>query len=233
MTIKSGDSVLTVPETELSGQSDDEFIGLWVEYFNNGCCIDWQYRIGKMPTLTSQQAARLMCALDPDSFADLSNRPNKNDPGDLCNLARDIERLALATGMATASPEAWVTWGDSNKFKVHWQFRAAVERKQKDAPELAPQPDAAPAAPVVQATDWRELARNSAWEIIERDLKKNLYPSQTDIADEIAKKFCNSTPKIVGAAKKPLTGAYIKRHALKGVSSEQGRQLSTSCNRGK
>lgn len=151
VTIKSGDRAITVPETELSGQRDDEFIGLWGEHINNGCYINWQYWIGKMPTLTSQQAARLMCALDPDLFADLNNRPNKNDPADLCNLARDIERLALAAGMATATPEAWVTWGDSNKFKVHWQFRAAIESKQKDAPELAPQPDAAPDAPVVDA----------------------------------------------------------------------------------
>jgi len=37
----------------------------------------------------------------------------------------------------------------------------------------------------------------------------------------------------MGADGKPLSGATIKRHALKGISSAQDKQLSTSPRRGK
>ena len=80
------------------------------------------------------------------------------------------------------------------------------------------------------APEWHKLARKQAKQIIDRQRAKDLYPSQTDIADEIARTF--RTDGIVGEGGKPLAGAYIKRHALKGVSSEQGRQLSTGIRQG-
>jgi hypothetical protein len=97
---------------------------------------------------------------------------------------------------------------------------------------------AAPVAPAAQATEpaseppeWEQMAVTRAVEIIANDKKKDLYPSQIVIADTIAKEF--RAAGMVGAGGKPLTGAYIKRHALKGISSEQGRQLSTATRRGK
>jgi len=88
-------------------------------------------------------------------------------------------------------------------------------------------------APVVEAPAWENLAQVRAWEIIKHDGKRDLYPPQTNIADKIANEFRNATPQIVGAGGKPLTGAYIKRHALRGISSEQGKQLSITLRRGK
>lgn len=79
--------------------------------------------------------------------------------------------------------------------------------------------------------EWKEKARGVACEIIARDRAKSLYPSQINIADEIAKKFRQDG--VVGAEGKPLTGSYIKRHALTGLSSAQGKQLSTPIRWGK
>ena len=100
----------------------------------------------------------------------------------------------------------------------------------------APQPQAAAPAPVVNVSadvceEWKDKARQRALEIIVRQKAKDLYPPQVDIADEIAREF--RAAGVVGADGKPLTGAYIKRHALNGISSATGRQLSTSPRRGK
>lgn len=99
-----------------------------------------------------------------------------------------------------------------------------------------PEPQAATPAPVVAESAqgdeaWKERAREKAGEIIKRQKAIDAYPSQEAIADEIARAFRQDG--IVGAGGKPLTGAYIKRHALKGISSEQDKQLSTSIRRGK
>lgn len=88
-------------------------------------------------------------------------------------------------------------------------------------------------APVVaeSAPAWKEEAQQRARETIARQKTKGLYPSQQDVADEIAREF--RTAGVVGEGGKPLTGAYIKRHALNGISSAQNRALSTSIRRGK
>ena len=110
--------------------------------------------------------------------------------------------------------------------------------KHQDVASSAPAPaqHAATPAPVVadSADDgeaWKAKARERADEIIKRQRAKDLHPSQEDIADEIAREF--RADGVMGAGGKPLTGAYIKRHALKGISSAQNRQLSTSIRRGK
>lgn len=141
---------------------------------------------------------------------------------------------------------------------VHTGFlrieRAALEKfiRDNDLParhktEFAPHPATEPGAPVpkpqaakpapvvagsaVDGEAWKLKARQRADEIIKRQRAKDLHPSQEDIADEIAREF--RADGVVGAGGKPLTGAYIKRHALKGISSAQNRQLSTSIRRGK
>ena len=119
-------------------------------------------------------------------------------------------------------------WGESRK-PPHVFSTAS-------APEPQAEPGSARPAPVkdVSADDgekWKQKARQRADEIIKRQRAKDLHPSQEAIADEIAIEFRQAC--IVGAGRKPLTGAYIKRHALKGISSAQNRQLSTSVRRGK
>jgi hypothetical protein len=81
------------------------------------------------------------------------------------------------------------------------------------------------------SAEWKLLACQRAIEIVERDRAKDLFPSQVNIADEIARKFRKDGT--VGEGGKPLTGAYIKRHALKGISSKKSRQLSTKIRRSK
>jgi hypothetical protein len=78
---------------------------------------------------------------------------------------------------------------------------------------------------------WVNKARERAAEIISRQRGKDLYPSQIHIADEIAREF--RTTGVLGTDGKPLSGATIKRHALNGISSAQGKQLSTRTGRGK
>jgi hypothetical protein len=103
-----------------------------------------------------------------------------------------------------------------------------------EAPE--PQPTTPSPAPVVAVgalndEAWANKARDRAAEIIKRQREKDLFPSQKNLGDEIAREFRGAG--IVGADGKPLSGAYIKRHALKGISSAQGKQLSTRTGRGK
>ena len=89
----------------------------------------------------------------------------------------------------------------------------------------------APVGGVSGGSNWIATAQARAVAIIERQRQRDLYPSQEHIADEIAAEFRKAG--IVGADGKPLAGAYIKRHALRGISSAQGKQLSTATPRGK
>lgn len=78
---------------------------------------------------------------------------------------------------------------------------------------------------------WIMQARKHADQIIKRQQARDLYPSQLDIADEIAREFRKSG--VIGVSRKPLSSAYIKRHALKGISSQQAQLKSTTVRRGK
>lgn len=125
------------------------------------------------------------------------------------------------------TPESVNNWLEKQGEPYRW----SVAR-----PEVKPEPqDATPAPVVADSADdgeaWKAKARERADEIIKRQRAKDLHPSQEDIADEIAREF--RADGVMGAGGKPLTGAYIKRHALKGISSAQNRQLSTSIRRGK
>lgn len=79
--------------------------------------------------------------------------------------------------------------------------------------------------------EWVPKVRKMAIEIIARDKAKDLYPSQVDIADEIARKLRDHG--YVGPNGKPLAGSYIKRHGLDGISSAIHKRRSTSIKRGK
>jgi len=79
--------------------------------------------------------------------------------------------------------------------------------------------------------DWIAQARAEALSIIRRDKTRDLYPSQVLLAEEIARAFRKKG--VVGPDGKPLAAATIKRHALKGITSSIGKQLSTSVSQGK
>ncbi|WP_293221639.1 hypothetical protein [Ottowia sp.] len=98
--------------------------------------------------------------------------------------------------------------------------------------ELAAGTPPEPAAPEPKAApEWQELAQQRAREIIKEHKVSDWYPPQSTIADTIAGEFRRDG--IMGTDGKPLSGATIKRHALRGISSAQGKQLSTAPRRGK
>lgn len=78
---------------------------------------------------------------------------------------------------------------------------------------------------------WKAMAQARAFEIIARDKAKALYPSQPDIAHEIARDFRRDG--VTGQGGKPLAWDTIKRHALNGISSAKGKRQSTLIARGK
>ena len=83
----------------------------------------------------------------------------------------------------------------------------------------------------VAGIEWKVQAKTRALEIIKESKKRDLYPNQENLGDQIASEFRKAG--ITGADGKPLSGATIKRHALKGISSATGKQLSTTIRRGK
>lgn len=156
-------------------------------------------------------------ARDPFTLLPLTNTPEGWDWG---LSTTDADRFLAARGMSWRCGE----------IATHIYNEVASEIEAKRFPPFLGKSAHSTAAPVVvQSADdgeaWKVKARQRAEEIIKRQRAKDLYPSQTAIADEIAREF--------RAAGKPLTGAYIKRHALKGISSAQNRQLSTSIRWGK
>lgn len=91
-----------------------------------------------------------------------------------------------------------------------------------EAPEQTPQPQPKQES----ANEWVSDAQSRAHEIIKERRAVDQYPSQENMADQIAREF--RAAGRVGADGKPISGAYIKRWALKGISSAIGKQLSTS-----
>jgi hypothetical protein len=66
---------------------------------------------------------------------------------------------------------------------------------------------------------WSPIAKAMALEIIERDRQFERFPIQMEIAYEIEEKFAKLG--LIGIEGKPITAAYIKRHALRGINSRK------------
>ena len=126
-----------------------KFNAAFAESVCNDTAINWRYWVEQMPRISAAEAARLMCALDPDLFKSLDHRPNKNDPSDLCRKAEMIQRLAERQGMQTASPADWLAWAGEQKIKVHDGFRIEVESLPAPATQVSPAQETATPAPVV------------------------------------------------------------------------------------
>jgi len=78
---------------------------------------------------------------------------------------------------------------------------------------------------------WVDEARRRAREIIDVAYERDLYPNMTTVADRIAEQFRKEG--IHGKSGKPLAGAYIKRHALKGIFSRKPPRKHAEITRGK
>ncbi len=122
---------LTSEDFEFVVQKDEReeraFVAAFAETVINDRPISWQYWVEQMPALNTAQASRLLTGLDPDVFADLSARPNRNDPSGQCARAMAIERLATAKRFDVGMPTAWLEWATTHGLRVHDGFRLAVE----------------------------------------------------------------------------------------------------------
>lgn len=140
--------------------------------------------------------------------------------------------LLYGPSTATVSLPQFAEWALSMGWTLPEQFprwKAAPVKTVKQQP--APEQSLATPAPVVVAGAWVAKAQARAREIVRESKERDRYPSQENLGDTIAAEFRKAG--IVGADGKPLTGATIKRHALKGISSATGKQLSTTIGRGK
>ena len=63
--------------------------------------------------------------------------------------------------------------------------------------------------------DWREYAQKYGQEYKDEQIQRGRHPSQMSIAEYLETRFRNE--KISSRSNKPLSAAYIKRHALKGI----------------
>jgi len=207
--------------------ADREFLAAFSETVKNGGLINWRYWIKDMQKLNAAEAARLMCGLDPDVIKNLDFqsegvKDKENDSRRECRRAAMIQRLAERNGKESARPDEWIAWASEHQIAVHDGFILEVES--------APEKDATKPAPVADG-EWITQAQARAREIIKESREHDRYPSQENISGRIAAEFRKS--EIFGSDGKPLSGAYIKRHALKGITSAIGKQLSTTIGRGK
>lgn len=115
--------------------------------------------------------------------------------------------------------EAGNGWLKANGYL--WSWRHASEPSSKPPSVLK--------SPPIET--WKTLAVRRAYEIIEEAHKRNLYPSQLAIGDQIAREFRKDG--VHGNSDKPLTGEYIKRHALKGIHSGKPPRKSAATVQGK
>lgn len=133
-----------IPSNELSGlmkavgeiksaRDEAEFTAAFYETQYNGTVIDWRYWVHQMPTHTAAQAAHMMCGLDPDIFERLDNQSKDEDTNRVCRKAKQIQRLAEAKGMQSATPREWLEWADEHGLKVHSQYRLEVEAQTPSA----------------------------------------------------------------------------------------------------
>lgn len=112
--------------------------------------------------------------------------------------------------------EAVNNWFTGKGYLLRWEPEHKVEKPLRSQAE---------------SSIWKELAAVRAREIIKDAQLNDFYPSQDNLADQIAREFRKA--EIFGKDGKPLTGSTIKRHALKGISSAVNKQLSTAKRLGK
>jgi hypothetical protein len=160
--------------------AERQFTAAFSESVNNGAAINWHYWVHQLPTLTTAEAARLMCGLDPDLFQSLESCPNENDQTQLCKKAAMIQRLSEREGRACATPGEWLAWASEHRIAVHDGFRLEVESAPaKDTPAPAPMVAASDGAAITNAVDRGWVLKKAAlinklvpqWDTIERDFQ--------------------------------------------------------------
>lgn len=186
------------------------------------------------PRVTPDDAALLMCGINPARKSGITSSDKTTAEDYEALLALFKAEQDVNGGHKTL--KEWLALAEKEEQKHHPVVRQYLEFASNLAGDECLTTDAQDATPVPEVDgdhpeEWKLKAQEHAKAIIKRDRKKDLYPSQENVSDEVARTLRESG--VFGAGGKPLTGAYIKRHALKGISSAQGRQLSTSIRRGK
>lgn len=95
-------------------------------------------------------------------------------------------------------------WLKESEPRITWRFPAPVEDRSR--------PAKAPA--VTTKSTWEEAAQDIALEYIRRHEMMNLFPSQSDVCEAVAKEMRER--KIYGHHGKPLEANYIQRNAIQG-----------------
>jgi hypothetical protein len=172
-------------------EGDAEFLSAFSESVNNGKCISWRYWVEQMPFWTAAQAARLMCALDPDVFESLESRPNSNDPSDLILKTKQIQRLAEAQDIVSLRPAQWIVWADKHTIGIHAGLR--IEVNAMPNVELAHPPTES--SPKVK-NNWGELEVNKLIrESNEPNMTHKKLAEQYDVSRQfISRKLKEVTP---------------------------------------
>lgn len=142
------------------------------------------------------------------------------------NLVPEFDRLVQSISAASLNCE----WDVSTTDQYPQGYGSGLKIGTAGATRASP-PNAEHTLGDPTEQGWIIQARKHADQIIKRQQARDLYPSQLDIADEIAREFRRSG--VIGVGGKPLSGEYIKRHALKGISSQQAQLKSTTARRGK
>ncbi|MBR8429178.1 hypothetical protein KDW37_00420 [Burkholderia cenocepacia] len=199
MTTRTGDVISDIGPQHVADMA---------EISNNGKCIDWVYWAGKMPRWSVAHAVRLMAALDPESFPDLSLKRN-DSAGAAKEHARRLERLATAHHMAEATPAEWLQWADGLNESVHIGMRLAVERQRgiggapADGYELRYQAIGEDARfalfNVAELTAWA-----SANKVAIPFLKLLVTDEHTDISSERRFQPCGTLPLLIATAYVPV-----------------------------
>jgi hypothetical protein len=208
-----------------------EFYAGFKETVYNGEGINFRYWVHQMPRLTAAQAARLMSCLDPDKFENLEHRPNRNDPSKLCLKAKNLQRLAEAEQVLSATPTEWLEWATNHGFTVHDGFRLAVRDLEQQ--QLAHQgtPGPAPIRKVPsQATQTRRNVLDHIIELAQESATKRTDP-QSVYAE--LKKLANSgdrPPPLLGfiedeGVKYEDSNGNAKFFTLKNLSERMKRRL--------
>lgn len=194
-------------ETRETGETPEEFHSLWAqraEYLEtrlNGKRIDWRFWFVPYRRWTAAEASRLLVALDPKLFADLSARPHGTDHAKLEAVTRKagwIQARAESVGQGDdcmeASPEEWHEWARARQIPMHTLFLAALSEFPAKPILSRPQTDAArqrAARQPPERTEWwdmppydiHELAEQKAMKLIDNRRK----PSASKVSVEIAK----------------------------------------------
>lgn len=185
--------------------------------------------------LRPSEAATLLCEQDPHKDpTPEATTTSETTPLDFKKLLRAFEDAAEEEH-GPRSLNDWRLLARSKGLKYHsWAdeyAKAVLPTSDSGVSAFQGSKDALGESGTEVVRDALAMAASRAKEIIKEKQALDQYPSQEDLGYMVAEEFRKKG--IVGADGKPLTGATIKRHALKGISSAKKKKLSMAIRRGK